>query len=31
MEKSKVYFIKAITPEAMIKVYDKLNIKLNCL
>ena len=29
MEKSKVYFIKAITPEAMIKVYDKLNIKLS--
>ena len=28
MEKSKVYFIKEITPEAMIKVYDKLGIKL---
>lgn len=28
MEKTKVYFIKDITPEAMIKVYDKLNIKL---
>ena len=28
MEKSKVYFIKEITPEAMIKVFNKLNIKL---
>ena len=28
MKKSKVYFIKEITPEAMIKVFNKLNIKL---
>ena len=28
MEKSKVYFIKEITSEAMIKVFNKLNIKL---
>lgn len=28
MEKSKVYFTKEISPEAIIKVYDKLGIKL---
>ena len=28
MEKSKVYFCKEITPEAMIKVYEKLGVKL---
>lgn len=28
MEKSKVYFTKEISPEAIIKVYDKLSIKL---
>ena len=28
MEKSKVYFIKEITQEAIIKVYNKLNIQL---
>ena len=28
MEKSKVYFCKEITPEAMIKVYEELGVKL---
>ena len=28
MEKSKVYFCKEITPEAMIKVYEKLGVIL---
>ena len=28
MEKSKVYFTKEITPEAMIKIYEKLGVKL---
>ena len=28
MEKSKVYFTKEITPEAMIKLYEKLGVKL---
>lgn len=28
MEKSKVYFTKAITPEAMIKMYEALGVKL---
>ena len=28
MEKSKVFFCKEITPEAMIKVYEKLGVKL---
>ena len=29
--KIKSLFYKGITPEAMIKVFNKLNIKLNCL
>ena len=29
MEKSKVYFTKEITPESVIKMYEKLGIKLN--
>lgn len=29
MEKSKVYFIKDITPENVIKIYEKLGVKLN--
>ena len=28
MEKSKVYFTKEITPESMIKIYEKLGLKL---
>lgn len=28
MEKSKVYFIKEITPENLVKIYDELNISL---
>lgn len=28
MEKAKVYFIKEITPENVVKIYDKLGIKL---
>ena len=28
MEKSKVYFTKEITEEALIKIYEKLNIEL---
>ncbi len=29
MEKSKVYFTKEITPESVIKMYEKLGVKLN--
>lgn len=29
MEKSKVYFTKKITPEALIEIYEKLNINLD--
>ena len=28
MEKAKVYFIKEITPENVVKMYEKLGIKL---
>ena len=28
MEKSKVYFIKEITPENLVKIYDALGVKL---
>ena len=29
MKKSKVYFIREITPESLIKIYEKLDIELN--
>ncbi len=28
MEKSKVYFTKEITPDAIVKIYEKLGVKL---
>ena len=28
MEKSKVYFTKEITPEAVVKIYEKLGVSL---